>query len=245
MKRLLLSVHDVSPVHGKVLERIAGEFDSMGIRRYSMLVVPDYHGQWPLEEHPDFCRWLSRLQEKGAEMVLHGLTHRGRPAGGVSLDGVRSVMFTRGEGEFLGLNREDALRKVQEGRNRLHETLGVRSGSFVAPAWLYSSGTVRALEDAGFGIAESRWRIWSPSAGVTVLRVPVANYAGGGFMKRTLASIWVDIYGTLLFRWSTLRFAVHPADFMSESSGRRVLRKLEGLLRGREPAALADLMPAP
>lgn len=243
MKRLLLSVHDVSPAHWDSLRRITEEFRGLGVNRYSMLVVPDYHGRWPLEEHPDFCRWLSGLEEEGVEMVLHGLTHLGTSIPRFSPDGIRSLIFTRGEGEFLGLSRERALSLVQEGLRRMEGTLGTSAVSFVAPAWLYSRGTLRALGDAGIELAESRWRIWSPSRGRTVLRLPVANYAGGGSLKRTLASIWVGLYGGIFTGRQVQRFAVHPSDFRHQDQSRRVLEKIRVLAGSRRTAALADLLP--
>ncbi|MBN2607538.1 MAG: DUF2334 domain-containing protein [Candidatus Fermentibacteraceae bacterium] len=245
MKRLLLAVHDVSPANERALRHIAGELEKLGLDRYSMLVVPDYHGEWPLEEHPEFCRWLSGLAEGGVDMVLHGQTHMGSPAERFSWNGLRSLLFTRGEGEFLDLDRDEAERLILNGKRTLAAALGIQAESFVAPAWLYSRGTLKALEHTGFRLAESRWRIWSPSGRTTLLRVPVANYAGGGPLKRLLASLWVDIYGTLCAGADTLRFAVHPSDFLSAESSAMVIGKLRRLLRNREPAALRDMISAP
>lgn len=243
MRRLLLSVHDVSPVHWVSLRRIAEDLRELGVSRYSMLVVPDYHGKWPLEEHSDFCRWLAELEKEGAELVLHGLTHMGAPVAKFSTDGIRSMIFTRGEGEFLGLSRERALSLVEQGLMRMEETLGSRAVSFVAPAWLYSRGTLRALGDAGVELAESRWRIWSPSRGRTILRLPVANYAGGGSLKRTLASVWVGLYGCIYAGRRIQRFALHPSDFEHPDQRERVLGRLRALAGSRKTAALADLLP--
>jgi predicted deacetylase len=245
MKRLLLAVHDVSPVHERALRHIAGELERLGLHRYSMLVVPDYHGEWPLEEHPEFCRWLSGLAEGGVDIVLHGLTHIGTPAGVFTWNGLRSLIFTRGEGEFLDLGRDEAERLILIGKRTLAGTVGIQAESFVAPAWLYSRGTLKALEDTGFILAENRWRIWSPSERITLLRVPVANYAGGGPLKRLLASLWVNLFGTLFAGAGTLRFAVHPSDFRSAESSEMVIEKLRRLLRNREPAALRDMISAP
>ncbi|MCK4807568.1 MAG: DUF2334 domain-containing protein, partial [Candidatus Aegiribacteria sp.] len=179
MKRLHLTVHDVSPAHEDTLRKIHSALGELGAVRYSMLVVPEYHGKWSLDEFPDFCRWLQGLEENGVEIVLHGCRHEGNTAGLGTSDRIRSSLFTRGEGEFLGLDEKAAEKLLKEGRETLKRTLGIEVSSFAAPAWLYSSGTIAALAKTGFIFAENRWRIWSPETGRTILWMPVVNYAGG------------------------------------------------------------------
>jgi len=209
-----------------------------------MLVIPDYHGRWPLEEFPDFCRWLQELEGSGVEMVLHGSRHEGAAVRGTA-DRIRSSIFTRGEGEFLGLDEKAAETLLLEGRKTLKRTLGIEVCGFTAPAWLYSGGTITALAKAGFCFAENRWRIWDPVTGRTILGMPVVNYAGGGPVKRSLAAFWVRISGVLLGCSETVRFAIHPRDFEDEVMKYAVIKRLQTLLRKREAVRFSDLLPAP
>ena len=245
MKKLLLTVHDVSPVHMNTLKQIHSILEELGAVRYSMLVVPDYHGEWPLEKFPDFCRWLREMEESGVEMLLHGCRHEGNSAGIGTADRIRSSFFTRGEGEFLGLDERAAEKLLQEGRETLKRTLDIEVNGFVAPAWLYSSGTIAALAKTGFSIAENRWRIWDPGTGRTILWMPIVNYAGGGSVKKFLAALWVKISGTVLGGSETVRFAIHPCDFEDDRMRKTVMKRLKTLLTRRVSVSFEDLPPAP
>ena len=244
MKKLQLTVHDVSPVHEDTLREIHSAIRELGVIRYSMLVVPDYHGEWQLEEYPDFCRWLIELEESGVEMVLHGCKHKGAAALGTA-DRIRSSFFTRGEGEFLGLDEKAAEQLLREGRQILKRAIGIEANGFVAPAWLYSSGTIAALARTGFTFTESRWRIWAPGTGRTILLQPAVNYAGGGLLKRSLAALWVRVSTALLCGSQTVRFAIHPCDFENSAGKKAVMKRLKNLLRKRETVCFIDLFPAP
>ena len=245
MKRLQLTVHDVSPVHEGTLRKIHSAMIELGVVRYSMLVIPDYHGEWPLEEFPDFCRWLRELEENGVEMVLHGCRHEDSGNRLSTADRIRSAFFTRGEGEFLGLDEKTAEKLLLEGREILKRTLGKEISGFTAPAWLYSRGSIAALARTGFIFAENRWRIWAPRTGRTILRMPAVNYAGGGLLKRFIAALWVMVSVTVFCGSETVRFAVHPCDFEDGVRQKAIIKRLKTLLRRREAVSFTDLLPAP
>ena len=225
-KQVHVSVHDASPANREELEEIHGLLTGLGVEGYSMLVIPDYHGEHPLDRAPEFCEWLKGKREEGVEMVLHGFTHlhSGRPSS--PLDRIRSAMFTRGEGEFLELDMEAATDLLRRGRTVLQEAVGVPVDSFVAPAWLYGKGTMEALASEGFRYAENRLRQWNPLAGKTILRSPVVNFAGGGAFKRAMASAWVHTALVLMRRAGTVRFALHPCDLERRAAVLKVLGTL-------------------
>lgn len=245
MRRLLLSVHDVTPANEPLLRRLVEEIERTGIARYSMLVIPEHKGSWPLEEHPEFCRWLSGLAAGGVEMLLHGMTHEGDGGGCTLPERFRAFLFTRGEGEFLGRGKEESLELLTRGRLRLREAIGCDIPGFVAPAWLYGRGSVEALKEAGFPLAESRWRVWSPSLGTTLTRAPVSNFAGGGLPRRWLAALWVRVYSVVMRGSPVVRFALHPEDAASSLRLARAMSAVEGLYSGRTASTLGDLLPAP
>jgi len=241
VKRLQLTVHDVTPAHEVTLRKIHSALAELGAGRYSMLVVPDYHGRWLLDEYPDFCRWLRELEKNGVEMVLHGFKHKAGSSPLSISERIRSVLFTRGEGEFLGLDEKAAERLLQEGRAALKRTLALEVSGFTAPAWLCSRGTVAALAKTGFIFTENRWRIWDPRTGRTLLRMPAVNYAGGGFVKRSLAAFWVIVSGMLLRSSPAVRFAIHPCDFENDAVREAVMKRLKTLLGKRETVSFSEL----
>lgn len=243
MKKLHLTVHDASPVHEDILKLIHSTLIDLGVVRYSMLVIPDYHGKWLLDEYPDFCGWLQELERTGVEMVLHGCRHAGGNAPLRTADRVRSALFTRGEGEFLGLDESEAGKLLYEGSEILKRVLNIEVKGFVAPAWLYSGGTIAALKNREFTTAENRMRIWNPETGRTILRMPVVNFAGGGLFKKSLAAFWVRISGMVLEGSETVRFAIHPCDFENDAVRKAIVNRLKTLLRRREAVGFCDLLP--
>jgi len=234
-RRLDISVHDASPAVEEVLREIDSFLRKVGAFPYSLLVIPSLRGEWPLEDHPGFCDWLRDLSRSGVRMVLHGLHHCGGGECRGPSSAVRRLLFTRGEGEFLCMTREESARRMAEGRRILAGVLGRPVTAFVAPAWLYSRGSMAALKDMGFRYAESRWRQWDPAGGKTLLHSPVLNLAGGCAFKREAAAAWVYTGSRLLAAAGTIRMALHPEDFSDPERKRAVVDLLPELLAGREP----------
>ena len=75
-KRVQISLHDVTPAHLEELEEFHRLIRSITPDGYSMLVIPDYHGEHPLDGAPEFCEWLREKMDEGVEMVLHGYAPR-------------------------------------------------------------------------------------------------------------------------------------------------------------------------
>ncbi|MFI5236231.1 MAG: DUF2334 domain-containing protein, partial [Gemmatimonadales bacterium] len=71
---LLISIHDVTPAFQAEVEALEAMCTAIGVAP-ALLVVPDWHGQWPLERHPAFVRWLRERADAGAEIILHGERH--------------------------------------------------------------------------------------------------------------------------------------------------------------------------
>lgn len=241
MRGLHVALHDVSPAREGEIRMIHEELAAIGIHRYSMLVVPRWHGGWSLEENRDFRLWLTGLARKDVEIVLHGYSHERRGQTRGPVDAFRELLFTRNEGEFTCLSREEAEKLISQGKRELLEFLEVEVDAFAAPAWLYGRGTMEALAALNFSRAESRWRVWNPFSGRTLLRRPVLNYAGGCRFKRRCAAAWVSLACRIYSRGGVVRMALHPEDFSSRGMGRELLRRLEVLSRGGRCLLLRDL----
>lgn len=93
---LLVSVHDVTPAFAPEVARLWAM-----CRRHSvtpaLLVVPDWHDQWPLERHPEFVEWLLGCAGEGVEIV-HG---------SVAVARGRLVLHRRARFPRLALHPED------------------------------------------------------------------------------------------------------------------------------------------
>jgi predicted deacetylase len=76
-KRLIVSIHDVSPAFAEPIERLAETIGEILCGpRFAMLVVPDHWGAAPLDRAPAFARRLRGRADAGVEMFLHGSFHR-------------------------------------------------------------------------------------------------------------------------------------------------------------------------
>jgi len=76
---LLVSLHDVSPRHSQAVEDILAELRLLGLPPAVLLVVPDFHGTWPLSDHPAFVGRLREWSAAGHELALHGYFHEELP----------------------------------------------------------------------------------------------------------------------------------------------------------------------
>lgn len=95
-------------------------------RRISCGVVPDWHGEWPLAAHPDFCAFL---RESAAEFLLHGCFHR-RAHG----RGPVSWLAERSD-EMNGLDAEATGLALQHGQRVFTDVFGAPARGFLPPAW--------------------------------------------------------------------------------------------------------------
>lgn len=236
MKRLLLTIHDVTPRHAERLERIEAVLERLGLEgRYGMLVVPNFWGEWPLEEHREFAAWLRGRAEAGVEMILHGLLHRDEARHRGLWRRFQAAVMTNREGEFLGLDAAEARARLEQGRALLAELLGAEVRGFVAPAWLYGPGALEALEALGFRFAEDHGRVWSPATGETLVRGPVVSYASRDRRRVAGSLLWSRLATVALRPLDTVRMAIHPHDLDVPVLAREIERALAALLREREP----------
>ena len=243
-RRLLLSIHDVSPAHEDRIARLIDLIERhAGPAQFAMLVVPDFHGDWPIARYPAFQRWLRGLAEAGVEMFLHGWSHRDDAVHSSAGDRWKASVMTAGEGEFLGLDEAEARRRLRAGRALLEDVTGGPLAGFVAPAWLYGDGALAAIAAEGFALAEDHMRVWRPEDGQVLSWGPVITYASRT-PARLASSLLVSKAATLaLGTLRDLRLAVHPADADSPPLMAEIERALGAHLRGRRPARYADLSP--
>src|SRR5690349_5510528 len=98
---LIVSIHDVTPPQWLRVREILERLSFVGVRRRSLLVIPNFRGEWGVNEHPDFVKWLGDCSREGDEIVLHGYEHvEVQRAKGIR-DRIKNRLYTKGEGEFL------------------------------------------------------------------------------------------------------------------------------------------------
>lgn len=242
--RLIASIHDVHPGSLAAVERLAALFEPhLGGPRFAMLVVPDHWGRNAIAGNKGFAAKLRDWAEDGVEMFVHGWFHQDRSAhrGAAAF---KARHMTAGEGEFLGLDRAEASRRMAQGRALIEDMIGRPVAGFVAPAWLYGPGALAALQDSGFELAEDHMRVWRPATGAVVARGPVITWASRS-KARTASSLLAAALGrALLGPLPTVRIAVHPGDVTKPSIMRSIDKTLAAFSRRRVVGRYADLLAA-
>lgn len=242
-RRVIACLHDVSPRSFSRILEIDRFYAEVGVgSNYAMLVVPNFHGEWSLEEHPEFVDWLKMRAWQGVEIFLHGYFHYDTTPEEERAPLTRLRHAVLGEGEFAALEEDEAARRLKAGREMLGELLHMNITSFVAPAWQYSNGARAALSALGFTIAENRAGVWRPDTGCVLTQTPVIAYSGRGAMRRCASLAWSKISSRLLENAQIVRHAIHPADFNDESLKIEIRRSLSELLASREAISYRRLL---
>jgi predicted deacetylase len=240
MKRLLASIHDVSPRFETQVDALADRLEGhLGSPRFAMLVVPDHWNGAPIAGNAAFAARLRGWADRGIEMFVHGWSHRD-DAEHVGADAIRAKHMTAGEGEFLGLSRAEALARMQRGKVLIEDIIGRPAAGFIAPAWLYSEGAKVALTEAGFALAEDHMRVWRPADSAVLAKGPVITWASRSKPRiaSSLAASWA--LRKVLQGAETVRIAVHPGDTGVPALLASIDRTVKAFHR-HVPARYADL----
>ncbi|QJU60371.1 DUF2334 domain-containing protein [Sphingomonas sp. AP4-R1] len=241
-KRLLLSIHDVGPRFESEVSRLLDLLGRHARRdRIALLVVPDHWGEAPIRAGSPFAATLRRWAEGGTDIFVHGWFHRDTQDHASPVARLKARHMTAGEGEFLGLDRQTAGRRMRDGRALLEDITGRPVAGFVAPAWLYGEGAMEALGDCGFAVAEDHWKVWSPQNGETLCRGPVLTWASRSRMRIASSLVAAAALPPVLRRMPVARLAVHPGDLGVPALVSSIDRSLARLVRSHRPTRYSEL----
>jgi predicted deacetylase len=238
-KWLVVSVHDVAPPHWDRVRRMLDALEAVGVPRRSLLVIPNFQGQWRIDRHDTFCAGLRRLQVDGDEMVLHGYEHVGVGTPDGLVDRFKNRWFTQGEGEFLSLDYRGARDRIERGLE-LARRMSLDVQGFIAPAWLINAEGLRAARDCGFEYTNSYLRFadlaqgWSRFAPVLVFGPGNLNEDLGIGIQRRLSS--------LLSRSPVVRVVLHPPCIDHPRRFERILSMIRTQLADHQPVTYLELL---
>jgi uncharacterized protein len=235
---LLVSIHDVSPARAAAVTRLWSICANRGITP-ALLVVPDWHGDWPLELHPGFVEWVRARAGEGAEILLHGERHDEAGLPRAVSDRFKAWGKTDGEGEFLTLDATAAAERLGRGLRRLRE-LGLDPQGFVPPAWLGREATHGAAAAAGLKFSEDDRSIRLLRSGRRIPS-PVVRWSARS-TARAWGSVAVAAARSAMQRRARFpRIALHPPDLDHPATARSVVRTLERWLTSHAAGSYADL----
>lgn len=233
-RALVVSLHDVSPHAWEQCDRQLGALREIGIKRCSLLVIPNYHHHGPINDHPAFCTWLRAREKAGDEIVIHGYFHERRRRSGERLsDRWMTRFYTAGEGEFFDIARDEAVELVSRAQ-REFASAGLHPRGFIAPAWLLSKGGREALR-------ETRCRYTTSLGGVLDLetgefhRSQSVVYSVRAAWRRILSMAWNPLLFHRLRPNPLLRISLHPPDIAHTRMWRQICALLATALVDRTP----------
>jgi predicted deacetylase len=211
-KLLLASIHDVGPRAEAQVDQLADLLAGLlGGMNFAMLVVPDHWGEAPLAGNAAYQAKLRGWADQGVEMFVHGWFHKDL-AQHSGMAAFKAKHMTASEGEFLGLSRDEAARRMGDGRKLIEDITGRAVAGFIAPAWLYGPGALEAVAQAGFALAEDHMRVWRPDTGETLARGPVVTWASRTKGRQLSSRFFASLARVGLHGLDVARIAVHPGD---------------------------------
>jgi predicted deacetylase len=236
---LLVSIHDVSPAQAQDIAQLWAICRKRDITP-ALLVVPNWHGAFPLQGHPRFVEWVRERAAEGAEIALHGERHDEVGLPRRSSDSWKAWGKTDGEGEFLTLGAAAARERLDRGL-LLFRQLGLHATGFVPPAWLAREVTHQAAAAAGFVFSEDARSIRLLATSRQVPS-PVVRWSARTEL-RARGSVWVARVRTLTQRGSAFaRIALHPSDLHHPATARSIQETLDRWLQKNSPGRYADII---
>lgn len=209
-----VSIHDVSPATEREVDAALAMTHAAGVKP-ALLVVPDFHGKAPLEEHPKYVDKLRALEEDGHEIYLHGYYHRSNdpPADAGARAKIHHLytqkVVSASEAEFSAVTRDEAIDRLDRGEELLRK-LGLTIRGFVAPAWSMPDWVLTMLGDRGYRFTEDHLRVHDP-AGKRSRPSVVLNFASRSPARLFSTVLWCRLARPAR-RFLPARIAIHPGD---------------------------------
>jgi uncharacterized protein len=239
-RELLVSVHDVTPAHERSLEVLYRLLDELGVRRYALLVVPNWHGAWPLAQFPAFTAGLRERAAAGAEIVLHGLRHDEVGQRRTLAHWAHTVGRTDREGEFASLEAPEAAARIDQGLAVLRKA-GLEPLGFVPPAWLARPELEPVVRAAGLGFTEDTHAVTAVRLGQRI-PAPATCWSTRGAWRRTGSGVVAAARLRLEQGRPLVRVAFHPPDAQWPGVLTSCRRTLTTLLERRHVISYDDLL---
>ncbi len=209
-KYLVVSLHDVTPHSEKIYRPFLTEMEELGLLTTTLLVVPNFHDEYPIAEYPEFLDWLRTMQNRNHEICLHGYSHKAKIVTGGWISKGMGRIYTAGEGEFYQLNYDQAKTRITNGLEMFH-SLHLETKGFVAPAWLLSRGSREAIRDSELLYTTTLQHLDFLQTNKTVY-APTLVFSSRNRWRRFVSKKWVSFWSSLNRSAKIIRIAVHPDD---------------------------------
>lgn len=236
--KLLVAIHDVSPANEQAVHTLWRLSRDRGLTA-ALLVVPNWHGSWPLQEFPDFVAWVRERVSEGAEVFLHGERHEEVGSRRTLWDNIRAFGKTDAEAEFLSLETEQMHDRMARGLSVLRGC-GLEPIGFVPPAWLARPGWTSVGAAFGFRVSEDDAHVYLHDRGMRIT-APVTRWSARTPLRATLSTLVAEARWRTDPTMSLMRVALHPSDLSSPEVRDSIARTLDHWLERHVPFSYCQL----
>jgi predicted deacetylase len=241
-KTLIVSLHDAHPGSAAAIEQQIAFLAAYGIKAASLLVVPDFHHEAPIAKSSSFCEAVSRWQDSGHEIVLHGYYHDRRASPRESLSTLFwTRLYSNREAEFLDLPREETRIRLRRGRELFIEK-GWTVRGFIAPAWLMAPHVPNLCGELGFTYTNTLRELipLMRGGGRPAIASQSLCYSTRAGWRRLASAAWNrQLFGQLRGT-NLIRLSLHPRDLEFPLLRRQIDQIIRAALaRGFEPSTYA------
>ena len=242
---LVVSLHDVSPRTRDVFAAMIDELAALGVGRTSLLVIPDHHHRGHMLADAALCRWLEGLAARGHEIVVHGYYHQRAPHSGETWrQRYMTSVYTKGEGEFYDLSKEEAAALLSRAREDFRQLDAPAPLGFIAPAWLLSDAAAEAVRETGFRYTTYLTGVQDYAAGESggFIRSQSLVYSPRNAWRRACSLGWNASLAWRMRRAPLLRLGLHPPDFQHANLWRQIRRIVRDAVAARKVMTYAEFL---
>lgn len=238
--RILVSLHDISPLTLPACQEAVKILVECGlpVSALTCLVVPFHESKQRIDEDPATMRWLRELEGDGAQLVVHGYTHRmeGKTRGLAGWWWGR--VWARGQGELWNCEADDVARRLAASLQIFRDAkLEQATTGFVPPAWLLSPAALAAVRGAGFAWYEL---VSGIVRGDELLARRLIGWGSLSEVEARATALWARLQ-----TWrgaADTRLCVHPPDITRASSRRSVKKTMQRVLAHHVPQSYAQFL---
>jgi len=217
-KHIVISIHDAAPNFTNELKIVFKALDDLDVKKRTILIVPNFVKNNLISENKRFVEVMFEQERNGAELGLHGIYHRNF--------------------EFKSYDYEGAKSALELGRQIFFDAFGKVPNGFVAPQWLQSKGSLRAIFELEF-LYTATLRTLRYSDGMELKTFPLNFDWGNSFLDKIITEL--NNFAIKFRKKGLIRFAVHPMDVPNGVFEREmeILSKL--LKKGWKPVTYEEL----